>query len=229
MQQKVLLLDDDDKLRSVLKEYLEGYGFRIVDLPDGLAALSTIRSESPDIVILDVMMPRKDGFDVLKEIRTEFSVPVIMLTARDTEIDRVVGLELGADDYVVKPFSVRELLARVRNVLRRVTAPENNSSDDVIEIGSLQIDAASREVFLGKIEVILTTLEFDVLHALAIHVGQVLTRDHLLEQVWGYDYPGDTRAVDAVIKRLRNKLKEADPHADFIFTVRGVGYKLRVD
>ena len=229
MPKKILVVDDEPPIVEMLSYNLKQANYTVIVAYDGEQAVNLASSEQPDLIILDLMLPKIDGMDVFRRVQRERDVPVIMLTARDTEIDRVVGLELGADDYVVKPFSVRELLARVRNVLRRVTAPENNSSDDVIEIGSLQIDAASREVFLGKIEVILTTLEFDVLHALAIHVGQVLTRDHLLEQVWGYDYPGDTRAVDAVIKRLRNKLKEADPHADFIFTVRGVGYKLRVD
>jgi two-component system response regulator VicR len=230
MAKKILVVDDEPPIVEMLSYNLRQANYTVIVAYDGEQAVNLASSEQPDLIILDLMLPKVGGMDVFRLVRRERDVPVIMLTARDAEIDRVVGLELGADDYVVKPFSVRELLARVRNVLRRAAAPDDNSSPScVVEIGTLQIDPACREVYLGQTEVDLTTLEFDVLYTLAIHGGQVLTRENLLEQVWGYDYPGDTRAVDAVIKRLRNKLRAVDLHADLILTVRGVGYKLRVD
>jgi two-component system response regulator VicR len=158
-------------------------------------------------------------------LRRERDVPIIMLTARDAEVDRVVGLELGADDYVVKPFSVRELMARVKNVLRRA-APRPEEPSDVVQLGELVVDAARREARLGVVELELTALEFEMLHVLACHAGRVLSREQLLEQVWGYDYHGDLRVVDAVVKRLRAKLRQAAPVVEVIVTVRGVGYKL---
>jgi DNA-binding response OmpR family regulator len=163
--------------------------------------------------------------EVCRTLRRERDVPIIMLTARDAEVDRVVGLELGADDYVVKPFSVRELMARVKNVLRRA-APRPEEPSDVVQLGDLIVDTARREARLGVVELELTTLEFDLLYALARHAGRVLSREQLLEQVWGYNYHGDLRVVDAVVKRLRAKLRGAAPGAEVILTVRGVGYKL---
>jgi DNA-binding response OmpR family regulator len=230
MTKKILVVDDEPSIVEVLAYNLKQANYAVVTAYDGQQAVHLARTEQPDLIILDLMLPKIDGMDVFRSVRRERDVPIIMLTARDGEIDRVVGLELGADDYVVKPFSVRELLARVRNVLRRSAAPPDEAApDDVIEVGPLRVTPACREVHLEAAEVPVTALEFDLLHALARHAGQVLTRDRLLEQVWGYDYPGDTRAVDAVVKRLRTKLREADPQADLIATVRGVGYKLRVD
>jgi two-component system response regulator VicR len=230
MSAKILVVDDEPPIVEVLSYNLRRASYTVITASDGEQAVNLAQSEQPDLIILDLMLPKLDGIEVFRHVRRARNVPVIMLTARDAEIDRVVGLELGADDYVVKPFSMRELLARVRNVLRRAPAPDGETlPGSVIELGALQVDPARREVHLGEAEVELTALEFDVLHTLAAHVGQVLTRDHLLERVWGYDYPGDTRAVDAVIKRLRNKLHESAPHLDLIVTVRGVGYKLRVN
>jgi two-component system response regulator VicR len=230
MNSKILVVDDEPPIVEVLSYNLRRANYTVITASDGEQAVNLAGSEQPDLIILDLMLPKIDGIEVFRRVRRERDVPVIMLTARDAEIDRAVGLELGADDYVVKPFSVRELLARVRNVLRRAPAPDSDALPvSVIELGALRVDPARREVYLGEAEIELTALEFDLLHTLAAHVGQVLTRDLLLERVWGYDYPGDTRAVDAVIKRLRNKLRESAPHLDLIVTVRGVGYKLRVD
>jgi two-component system response regulator VicR len=230
MTSKILVVDDEPPIVEILLYNLRQASYTVIAAYDGEQAVILARSEQPDLIILDLMLPGLDGIEVFRRVRRERDVPVIMLTARDAEIDRVVGLELGADDYVVKPFSVRELLARVRNVLRRAPAPDDHSSAaPALESGALRIDPTRREVRLANIEIELTALEFDVLHSLAAHAGQVLTREQLLERVWEYDYPGDTRAVDAVIKRLRNKLRESAPHLDLIVTVRGVGYKLRVD
>jgi DNA-binding response OmpR family regulator len=164
--------------------------------------------------------------EVCRILRRERDVPIIMLTARDAEVDRVVGLELGADDYVVKPFSVRELVARIKNVLRRTAPRPVEAPAEIIELGPLTVDVARHEACLGRIPLDLTTLEYDLLHTLAQHVGRVLSREQLIEQVWGYDYHGDLRVVDAVIKRLRHKLRQAALGSDLIVTVRGVGYKM---
>jgi two-component system response regulator VicR len=172
------------------------------------------------------MLPHLDGLDVCRVLRREQDVPIIMLTARDDEVDRVVGLELGADDYVVKPFSVRELLARVKNVLRRTTPQPPQPSSQTRRVGSLRVDASRYEAHLKGEALELTTLEFDLLHSLARHAGQVLSREQLLEQVWGYDYHGDLRVVDAVVKRLRMKVRQVAPQLELIVTIRGVGYKL---
>lgn len=230
MAKKILVVDDEPPIVEVLAYNLKRAHYDVITAYDGEQAVKLAMSEQPDLIILDLMLPKIDGIEVFRLVQRERAVPVIMLTARDAEIDRVVGLELGAEDYVVKPFSMRELLARVRNVLRRVAvSPGDTIPGSAIQVESLRIDPARREVKLAETNLDLTALEFDVLHALALHVGQVLTREHLLERVWGYDYPGDTRAVDAVIKRLRNKLRDSEPRMDLIVTVRGVGYKLRPD
>ena len=196
---------------------------------DGYEALRLARAENPDLIILDLMLPGPDGFDVCRELRREAKVasgvPIIMLTARDEEVDRVVGLELGADDYVTKPFSVRELVARVKAVLRRAGSKEAGTLA-VKHIGSLEVDTLCREARFDGVPLPLTRLEFDLLATLACHIGQALNREQLLEQVWGYDYYGDMRAVDSAVKRLRAKLREAGAEAEMLSTVRGVGYRL---
>jgi two-component system response regulator VicR len=193
---------------------------------DGVEALSKAQQEQPDLIILDLMLPRMDGLEVCRALRRERDVPIIMLTARDSEVDRVVGLELGADDYVVKPFSVRELMARVGSVLRRAAPREAADDVDLVRVGDLTVDAARHEARWRGVDLPLTALEFDLLETFARHVGQVLSREQLLTQVWGYDYLGDLRVVDAAIKRLRAKLRQAAPADELIITVRGVGYKL---
>jgi two-component system response regulator VicR len=222
---KILIVDDEPPIIDVLSYNLKRANYDIVIARDGEQALAQFRREQPDVIILDLMLPKLDGLEVYRAVRRECETPVIMLTARDSEIDRVVGLELGADDYVVKPFSVRELMARIKNVLRRAT-PQPITETSRLQIEALTMDVARHEARLGQAKLELTALEFTMLHTLARHADQVLTREQLLEQVWGYDYRDDLRVVDAVIKRLRIKLRQAMPAADMIVTVRGVGYKL---
>ena len=202
---RILVVDDEPPIVDVLVYNLQRANYEVIVARDGREALTKARQEEPDLIILDLMLPHLDGLEVCRALRRERDVPIIMLTARDSEVDRVVGLELGADDYVVKPFSVRELMA-----------------------GGLTVDAARHEAQWHGVELALTALEFDLLHCLARHEGQVLSREQLLVQVWGYDYYGDLRVVDAAIKRLRSKLRRAAPADELIVTVRGVGYKLTV-
>ena len=223
---KILIVDDEAPIIDVLSYNLKQVHYEVVVAWDGEQALALARREVPDLIILDLMLPKLDGIEVCRALRRERDVPIIMLTARDEEIDRVVGLELGADDYVVKPFSVRELLARVKNVLRRTMAAPPSGVPDVIRAGTLAVDVARHEARLGDVALDLTALEFRLLETLARHSRMVLRREQLLEQVWGYDYHDDVRIVDAVVKRLRAKLRRAAPDADVIVTVRGVGYKL---
>ncbi|MBN1873062.1 MAG: response regulator transcription factor [Anaerolineae bacterium] len=229
MSAKILIVDDEAPIIDVLSYNLNRANYKVYVAWDGQQALDLARREQPDLIILDLMLPKLDGIEVCRILRRECDVPIIMLTARDEEVDRVVGLELGADDYVVKPFSVRELLARVKNVLRRVYRPPEPPLDaaSLIRIGDLVIDAARYEVRLGTVLLDLTALEFKLLHTLAQHAGLVLSREQLLDFVWGYDYHDDLRVVDAVVKRLRAKLRDVDPDAgERVYTVRGVGYKL---
>lgn len=225
MSTKILIVDDEPPIIDMLSYNLKRANYQVLVARDGQQALTQARQNRPDLIILDLMLPKLDGLEVCRTLRREQDVPIIMLTARETEVDRVVGLELGADDYVVKPFSVRELMARVKNVLRR-TAPEPEPSAEIIRVGSLVVDVVRYEARLKEEPLDLTTLELELLHTLACHAGRVLSREQLLSQVWGYDYPGDQRVVDAAIKRLRAKLRQAAPDEEIIATVRGVGYKL---
>jgi two-component system alkaline phosphatase synthesis response regulator PhoP len=231
MKHKILVVDDEPSITELLEYNLRQNGYRVLVARDGHEALQLARTEQPDLIVLDLMLPGPDGFDVCRELRREGAataspdVPIIMLTARDEEVDRVVGLELGADDYVTKPFSVRELLARVKAVLRRV-GPAGSEDSVVYRVGPLEIDTLAREVQLEGAPLSLTRLEFDLLKTLARHTGQALSREQLLDQVWGYDYYGDTRAVDSAIKRLRAKLRQAGGGSDLIATVHGIGYRL---
>jgi len=226
MPTKILVVDDERPIIEVLSYNLKQANYDVLVAWDGEEALALARREQPDLIILDLMLPKLDGIEVCRILRRERDVPIIMLTARDEEVDRVVGLELGADDYVVKPFSVRELLARVKSVLRRVGPRPAVEAPMAARIGALTVDEARREAYLESERLDLTALEFDLLYALARHAGLVLSREQLIEQVWGYDYLGDLRVVDAVIKRLRAKLRETAPDDELIVTVRGVGYKL---
>lgn len=237
MTEKILVVDDEQPIIDVLTYNLQRAHYDVIVAWDGEQALALARQEMPDLMILDLMLPKVDGIDVCRTLRSETRVlglpdiPIIMLTARDEEIDRVLGLELGADDYVVKPFSVRELVARVKAVLRRTQQlPNAESQADQttipIRLGDLTVDRDRYKAQLGTCPIDLTTLEFEVLYALADQANRVLTREQLLQQVWGYDYLGDQRVVDAVIKRLRAKLREASPERDLIITVRGIGYRL---
>jgi two-component system response regulator VicR len=222
---RILVVDDEPPIVDLLVYNLQRDNFQVAVARDGQEALDKARREHPDLIILDLMLPRLDGLEVCRALRRERDVPIIMLTARDAEIDRVVGLELGADDYVVKPFSVRELMARVKSVLRRTAAAPSQEAG-AVHLGALAVDAGRREARWQGTECELTALEFNLLHTLARHPGQVLSREQLLEQVWGYSYYGDSRVVDAAVKRLRSKLRAVAPGEHLIATVRGVGYKL---
>jgi two-component system response regulator VicR len=226
MSARILIVDDEPPIVDVLVYNLKRANYEVLVARDGQEALDVAQREQPDLIILDLMLPVLDGLEVCRALRRQRDIPIIMLTARDGEIDRVVGLEMGADDYVVKPFSVRELMARVKSVLRRAAPRPPESTANSVQAGSLSIDAARHEARWRSTDLDLTALEFDLLLTLAQHRGQVLSREQLLELVWGYDYYGDLRTVDAAIKRLRAKLRQADSDAAPIVTVRGVGYKL---
>ena len=224
----LLLADDDEMIVDVLRDQLEYEGFTVLTAHDGEAALALARSASPDLVLLDVMMPKMQGWEVCRILRAESNVPIIMLTARGAELDRVLGLELGADDYVVKPFSFRELLARVRSNLRRMamSAPAAPEDDGRIRLGDLTIDRKRHQIFRQDEETALSQEEYDLFMALLDAEGAVVKRGDLLDQVWGIDWIGDTRTLDVHIRWLRAKL-EADPaNPVLILTVRGVGYRL---
>jgi len=221
----ILVVEDEPRMRQLLQAYLEQAGFRVIAVGDGPTALQAFRRERPDLIVLDLMLPGMDGFDVCRAIRRESGVPIIILTARVEEEDRVVGLEVGADDYVTKPFSPRELVARVRAVLRR--AQGEVTPPPVIRVGDLTVDLERREVRVGDRLVHLTPTEFALLATMARHPGRVFTRLQLLEQIQGVAYEGYERAIDAHIKNLRQKI-EADPkNPQYILTVYGVGYKFR--
>lgn len=223
MSNIVMIADDDPRIRSVVRLYLEAEDFQIVEVENGEAAIQQLSEAKIDLIILDLMMPVMDGWTACKYIRKNTELPVIMLTAKGEENDRILGLELGADDYIVKPFSPRELVARVKAVLRR---SENKQSETyTYKFPGLVINAVTRQVEVNDREIKLTLKEFDLLHLLVQAPGRVYTRDELLEQVWGFDYCGDTRTVDTHINRLRYKIEEQGGNSSFIQTVRGVGYK----
>jgi two-component system, OmpR family, phosphate regulon response regulator OmpR len=222
--QTVLLVDDDPRLAALLREYLEARSFSVAVAGDGSTGLARLRSDPPDIVILDVMLPGKDGFEICKEIRTFSNVPIIMLTARGDETDRIVGLELGADDYLPKPFSPRELLARMRAVLRRGGQP---TADDIaIEAAGIRLDPTRREVTVEGVEVQLTTTEFDILRVLLVSSGRVVPRERLMELARGPDFAAFERSVDVHVSHLRRKIGDDPRQPTRLKTVRGVGYML---
>ncbi|NLM49718.1 MAG: response regulator transcription factor [Clostridiaceae bacterium] len=224
-KQKILLADDDGNICELLRLYLEKEGFDIVITNDGESALTQFKKESPILVILDIMMPKMDGIQVCREIRKISNIPIIMLTAKGEVFDKVLALELGADDYIVKPFEPKELVARVKAVLRRY----ENTNNDVKEVTypNLQINLTNYELKVGGKVVDIPPKELELLYFLAIHPNRVFTRDQLLEEVWGFDYFGDSRTVDVHIKRLREKLEGADENWQ-LKTVWGVGYKFEV-
>jgi DNA-binding response OmpR family regulator len=226
MARTILVVDDEPTLRETLAEALEVDGFRVVTAADGREALARFREERPDLVVLDLMLPELSGIEVCRIIRRESGVPILMLTAKSSEIDKVLGLELGADDYVTKPFSLRELGARIRALLRRMEQPAGEGPASVT-VGDLTVDLAGHRLLRNGEPVPLKPKVFELLAFLVRHPGQVLSRDQLLEQVWGYDYAGETRTVDVHVHWLRSAI-EADPAAPaLIETVRGVGYVFR--
>jgi DNA-binding response OmpR family regulator len=228
MARTILVVVDEPTLREVLGEALEADGFRVVVAADGREALTRFRGDHPDLVLLDLMLPELSGVEVCRILRAESAVPIIMLTAKDSELDKVVGLELGADDYVTKPFSLRELGARIRAQFRREDrAAETEAPPAVVEVGSAQVDLAGHRLMRDGIVLPLKPKAFELLAFLLRHPGQVFTRDQLLEKVCGYDYAGETRTVDVHVHWLRTQI-EIDPRSPaFIHTVRGVGYVFR--
>ncbi|BAN75721.1 two-component response regulator [Lacticaseibacillus casei DSM 20011 = JCM 1134 = ATCC 393] len=232
MAKKILVVDDEKPISDIVKFNLDKEGYDVVTAYDGEEALKKVESESPDLILLDLMLPKIDGLEVARQIRKEHDTPIIMLTAKDSEIDKVLGLELGADDYVTKPFSNRELVARVKANLRRTSASSaaNNEEDEAnreLQVGDLTIHPDAYAVSKRGENIELTHREFELLHYLARHLGQVMTREHLLQTVWGYDYFGDVRTVDVTVRRLREKIEDNPSHPEWLVTRRGVGYYLR--
>lgn len=230
MDKRILVVDDEKPIADILKFNLQKEGYEVFCAYDGVEALEKVEEVQPEMILLDIMLPQKDGMEVCREVRKKYDMPIIMLTAKDSEIDKVLGLELGADDYVTKPFSTRELLARVKANLRRhqqVAVPTEESETNEITIGALVIHPDAYIVSKRGETIELTHREFELLHYLAKHIGQVMTREHLLQTVWGYDYFGDVRTVDVTVRRLREKIEDNPSHPTLIVTRRGVGYYLR--
>jgi DNA-binding response OmpR family regulator len=218
----ILVVEDESSIASFVSLYLKNAGFGVRTVETGNEALASVRAESPSLIVLDLMLPDIDGIEVCRRIRTTSDVPILMLTARDEDVDKIIGLEVGADDYMTKPFNPRELVARVKSILRRATSDRRLPETAIIEHGDLAVDAGRREARVAGQEVQLAPKEFDLLWELLDHRGLVLTRDQLLERVWGYTFAGDTRTVDVHVRQLRRKLGDASP----IVTVWGVGYKV---
>lgn len=225
MSKRILVVDDEPSIVELIRVNLEDAGYEVMVALDGDEALSIFREQRFDLVVLDLMLPGKDGLEVCRQIRRESLVPIIMLTAKANEIDRVLGLEMGADDYVTKPFSPRELVARIKAVFRRM--PEQEVSEYQIRFGRLLVDLQRRTVEIGGERLQLTPREFDLLHLFLRFPGRVFQREYLLDQLWGFDYVGGSRTVDVHIRRLRSKLLAYPQYADAIETVHGVGYRLK--
>ncbi len=220
--QTILVVEDEASIASFVSLYLKNAGYDVRAVSTGSAALTQVATETPALIILDLMLPDLDGIEICRRVRKTSDVPILMLTARDEDVDKIIGLEVGADDYLTKPFNPRELVARVKSILRRATPDRREVASASLRHGDLCIDAGRREVKVGEEEIKLAPKEFDLLWELLDHRGLVLTRDQLLERVWGYTFAGDTRTVDVHVRQLRRKLGEASP----IVTVWGVGYKV---
>lgn len=225
---KIQVVEDDPNLLEALKYNLRKESYDVVTAVDGTQALEIARTEKPDLIILDVMLPKMSGLEVCRILRKDMTVPILMLTAKSEEIDRIVGLEVGADDYMAKPFSMRELLARVRAMLRRamMTPVRPASEPSSVKTGNLEIDIAGHRASLGGSALVLSPKEFDLLALLTRNKGLVFSREQLLERVWGYDYGGDTRTVDVHIRWLRQKIETDPANPTRLITVRGTGYKM---
>ncbi len=226
MSAKILIVDDEPNIVDILKANLEREGYTTITATDGATGLEMGISMKPDLILLDCMLPRMDGFDVCRKLRLQTNIPILMLTAKSEEIDKVLGLELGADDYITKPFSVREVLARVKAQLRRMSLAENEVSDNskVMTFGELEIDTDAYQVRRAGNVLELTLREFELVRFLAQNAGQVFSREALLEKVWGYEYYGDVRTVDVTVRRTREKLEPDQSNYRYILTKRGVGY-----
>jgi DNA-binding response OmpR family regulator len=218
----ILVVEDESSIASFVALYLKNAGYGVRTASTGSDGLSQVAAQMPNLIVLDLMLPDIDGIEVCKRIRQTSDVPILMLTARDEDVDKIIGLEVGADDYLTKPFNPRELVARVKSILRRSAPDRREHETEVIEHGDLRVDSGRREVKVGDTEIQLAPKEFDLLWELLDHRGLVLTRDQLLERVWGYTFAGDTRTVDVHVRQLRRKLEDASP----IVTVWGVGYKV---
>lgn len=228
---KVLVVDDEQAIREVLVYNLKKEGYETLEASDGVTAVNTAIEEKPDLILLDIMLPKLDGLSVCKRIKNQFNVPILMLTAKDAEIDKIIGLELGADDYITKPFSVRELMARVKANLRKVEITTTKKEDDkqaensnIVSVDELELDLDRFEVKVRNEIIDLTLREFEVLKFLATQPGQVITRETLLEKVWGYEYYGDIRTVDVTVRRIREKIEKDTSNPKILITKRGVGY-----
>jgi len=228
---KILVVDDEKPISDIMKFNLTKEGYEVHVAADGEEALQKVEEVHPDLILLDLMLPKMDGLEVARQVRKNYDMPIIMVTAKDSELDKVLGLELGADDYVTKPFSNRELVARVKANLRRqgtpAAQPAEEEANSDIEIGDLVIHPDAYMVSKRGDNIELTHREFELLHYLAQHIGQVMTREHLLQTVWGYDYFGDVRTVDVTVRRLREKVEDNPSHPKWLETRRGVGYYLR--
>ena len=231
MSQKILIVEDEPTLQETLKYNLDKAGYQTVVIGNGADALRQARENPPDLILMDIMLPGMDGVELTRILRHEQSTPIIMLTAKDSEIDRVLGLEIGADDYLTKPFSMRELLARVKAQLRRVKLDQEDiqsqltQTADRLVFGDLEIDKIRREVYLKDQLIQLKPKEYELLHFLAIHQGKALSRDLILEEVWGWDYSGGSRSVDVHVRWLREKIEQDPSNPERIITIRGMGYR----
>lgn len=228
MSDKVLVVDDERPIAEILRYNLEREGFQVIIATDGDEAVTKALTELPDVVVLDIMLPGRDGFEACQAIRSRSSVPIIMLTAKEAESDKIRGLDLGADDYMTKPFSPQELVARIKAILRRTKGALGGESDGRnIYCGDLLVERDNQRVFKADREINLTTREYALLEYLASQAGRIFTREHLLREVWGYQYPGDIRTVDVTVRRLREKIEDDPSEPRYLLTKRGVGYYFR--
>ena len=225
MARTILVVDDEATLRETVVDALEAEGFRVLAAADGREALTRFRADRPDLILLDLMLPELSGIEVCRIIRAESGVPIVMLTAKDSELDKVVGLELGADDYVTKPYSARELLARMRAVLRRLSQNEADLEDHVLDGGRVVLDIDRHTVAVDGREINMPLKEFELLEVLMRNAGRVLTRGQLIDRVWGTDYFGDTKTLDVHIKRIRSRIEKHPSDPSMLMTVRGLGYR----
>jgi len=225
VSKKILIVDDEKNIVDILKFNLKKEGFTTVEAYDGEQAIEMALKEKPDLILLDVMLPKMDGFSVCRKLRQSISTPILMLTAKEEEVDKVLGLELGADDYITKPFSHRELMARIKANIRRITLEdEDMSKESMVSCGGIEIDVDRYEIKRDEVTIELTLREFELVKFLALHQGQIFSRENLLEKVWGYEYYGDVRTVDVTIRRVREKLEKDPSNCEYIMTKRGVGY-----